>query len=744
MLTTSSARRRLLGATTALASAAVAVFILPASCLAQAATALPTVPVDTAADVACPLDSTMVGKSQIDAKSILGASDTATLLSGVPGVALSSGGGISSLPIVHGMADDRNKTLVDGVPVTSACPNHMNPALSYIAPTNTGHVAVIAGITPVSSGGDSIGSTITVDPPSPMFAKAGETYAAHGSATTAFRSIDRQITTGGDITAATQDVSLGYSGSWTRARDSHDGDGDRILASSFESQSHNATLAARGGDSEVVVRGGHQITPYEGFPNQRMDLTGNTSNYLNLGYDGDFNWGKLDAKVYWQNAKHEMNFLGERNSMMPMPMNTDGTDAGYSLKAELPVTKDDTLRLGNEYHSYRLSDWWPPVKGVYPSMGNNTFQNINEGSRDVLGTFAELEKKWTPAWTSVVGVRNDIVWMNTGDVAGYSSCNSGSVSMMNPMMSTCSQAPGGLNYARDSAAFNAQNHQKTDTNFDVTATTQYEASTINTDEAGFARKTRSPNLYERYAWSTGTMASSMINWTGNGADYVGNINLRPETANTASVSTGWHDAARQDWDVKLTPYYTYVQNYIGVDKLILGVTPGVNQLQFANHDAQLFGFDLSGSKSLVKGAAYGDLDVSGIAGFVKGMQVNNGNSLYHMQPINADISLNHHLGNWASTAEVRMVDNKSVTNPLQNEQITPGFAVLNWRTSYQLENITFAFGIDNLLNKQYYDPNGGADVAAWRAAGTAYDNTHTMDALPASGRSFNAGVTVKF
>jgi len=723
MLTMSSVRRRrILGATTALASAAVAAFILPASCLAQAATALPPVPVDTAAEAPCPLDTTTIGKSQINAQSILGASDTAALLSGVPGVGLSAGGGISSLPIVRGMADDRNKTLVDGVPVTSACPNHMNPALSYIAPSNTGHVSVIAGITPVSAGGDSIGSSITVDPPAPMFAKAGEKYAAHGSATTSFRSVNRQISTAGDLTAATEDVSLGYSGSWTRARESHDGDGDRILNSQFENQSHNATFAARNDNTELVLRGGHQMTPYEGFPNARMDLTGNTSNYVNAGVSGDYGWGKLDGKVYWQNAKHEMDFLPGRNTTGHMPMDTDGTDAGYSIKGEIPLTKEDTLRVGSEFHSYRLRDWWPPTGSTANGMMSpNTFININEGQRDQIGTFGEWQKQWSPQWTSLLGVRNDIIMMNTGDVAGYSN---------NAM----------AHYGTDARAFNAQDHHKTDVNYDVTATTSYEATPNNTDEIGFARKTRSPNLYERDAWSTGAMAASMIGWFGNGTEYVGNLNLRPETANTISVSGGWHDAQQKNWSIKVTPYYTYVQDYIGVNKLASTTTPGISLLQFANHDAQLFGFDLSGSKVLVKGASYGDVDVSGMAGFVKGMQVNNGNSLYHMQPLNADLSLNHRLGNWASTAELRLVDNKSVTNPLQNEQVTPGFAILNWKTTYQLENIVFAFGIDNLLNKQYYDPNGGAYVSYWRATNTAA----AMDALPASGRSFNAGVTVKF
>ncbi|HVI50554.1 MAG TPA: TonB-dependent receptor plug domain-containing protein [Candidatus Sulfotelmatobacter sp.] len=722
MLTiTRVSRRFFLSATTAI--------LLPVAALAQEApTALPAVPVQTESGDTCPLHTENIDKKQVDAKSVLGTTDSASLLSGTPGVALASGGGISSLPIVQGLADDRNKTLVDGVPITSACPNHMNPAMSYIAPSNSGHITLVAGLTPVSAGGDSIGSVITVDPAAPMYAEHGEGYAVHGSAGTYYRSNNHQIGANGDVTAATENISLGYNGSWTRARDASDGNGDSILASAFESQSHNLALGMRNENEQLVLRAGHQLTPYEGFPNQRMDLTGNTSNYVNGGYTGEYGWGKLDGKIYWQHARHAMDFfMSERNTTMHMPMDTKATDAGYSLKAEVPLTKDDTLRIGNEFHHYHLDDWWPPVMTMVSAMGPNTFYNINDGRRDVLGTFAEWEKAWDNQWTSLLGVRNDTVMMDTGNVSGYNFTNNG-----------------GNNYLADSTAFNAQSHKKTDYNVDLTAMGRYEATAINTDEFGYARKTRSPNLYERYAWSTGTMASSMINWFGNGSDYVGNLHLRPETANTFSVSSGWHDAQRKDWSFKVTPYYTYVQDYIGVNLLKSNVTPGVNQLQFANHDAQIFGFDISGSKSLAKDESYGDFDVASTLGLAKGMQMNNGNSLYHMQPLTANVSLNHRLGSWSSTAELRMVDNKSVTNPLQNEPLTAGFAILNWRTSYQLDDITFAFGIDNLLNKQYYDPNGGSYISGWRSLGSTYDNTHAMEALPASGRSFNVGMTVKF
>ncbi len=67
-------------------------------------------------------------------------SDTAKMLQNIPGVHANGAGGVSSLPTVHGLADDRLRIKVDGMDLIASCPNHMNPALSYLDP-GTGRYA---------------------------------------------------------------------------------------------------------------------------------------------------------------------------------------------------------------------------------------------------------------------------------------------------------------------------------------------------------------------------------------------------------------------------------------------------------------------------------------------------------------------------------------------------------------------------------------------------------------------------
>ncbi|MDZ4211346.1 MAG: TonB-dependent receptor, partial [Methylotenera sp.] len=59
-----------------------------------------------------------------------------------------------------------------------------------------------------------------------------------------------------------------------------------------------------------------------------------------------------------------------------------------------------------------------------------------------------------------------------------------------------------------------------------------------------------------------TMVMNMVNWVGDGNGYVGNLNIKPETAHTLSATANWHDNAQQNWNLKVTPYFTYVDDYI--------------------------------------------------------------------------------------------------------------------------------------------------------------------------------------
>lgn len=160
----------------------------------------------------------------------LKSSDTAELLSGEPGVAFATGGGVSSLPVVRGQADDRVLVYVDCMCLTSACANHMNPPLSYIAAANVSSIGVSAGVTPVSYGGDNIGGIIHVDSDQPLFANPGEHVTAGGSVSSYYRSNNRAIGGAFSGTVANSNLSFGVTGAIDHASNYKDGHGNTVTS----------------------------------------------------------------------------------------------------------------------------------------------------------------------------------------------------------------------------------------------------------------------------------------------------------------------------------------------------------------------------------------------------------------------------------------------------------------------------------------------------------------------------------
>ena len=645
--------------------------------------------------------------------------NSADMLAGVPGVSLHGNGELATIPFLRGLGDERTKITVDGMTVSSACPNHMNPTLSYVAPAQAAQVTVLAGITPVSLGGDSLGGTISVETAMPAFAEPGSGLSESGTFTGFYRSNGNNW--GGSLNEgiASEHFSVGYVGSFTTTDDYSDGAGHKVTSTYAQSTDHAVTLAAQYGHSYFVATGSFHHVPFEGFVNAFMDLTHNNATSLNVRYRRTLSAGSFDAHFYWQNTLHEMNFLSDKVAVdgvgSSMPMNTHGRDLGYLIRYEYALSARHTFRAGNELHHFRLDDWWPPVAGMAPMMGPDTFININNGRRTRLGTYAEFFSHWNARWSTLIGLRNDTVWSNAGDVQGYSSM-----------------------YAADAAAFNAEKHSRTDVNFDLTALARYEASAHVALEFGYARKNRSPNLYERYTWSTNMMAASMIGWFGDGNMYYGNVALKPETGNVVSGTLLLHSQSPKPWEVKLTPHVNFIHDYIDVDVASMSMMGmGTQLLRFANHDARIGGGDISGFATLWSNNSAGAGRLSASGAWLHGTRTDSDTPLYQMMPLNLRLGFDDVAKGFSGGFGAEMVDSKSRLDPNRMELRTPGYALFNVHAAYKTKYVQGGFRVDNLANRLYELPLGGNNIDIYSATGM-------MNPVTGRGRSASINLAATF
>ncbi len=698
-------------------------------------------------------------------------SDTARLLQDMPGVSLYGAGGVSSLPAIHGMADDRVRIKLDGMDLVAACPNHMNPALSYVDPTNVGVLTVYAGVTPVSVGGDSIGGSIIAETPEPEFAAPGQGSLVKGQVGAFYRSNANARGGNASATYANEMLNVSYSGAsseadnYTAARDfkttaatgrpGHTLPLDEVGSTAYKTRNQTLGFALKGGSHLVEAKLGYQDIPYELYPNQRMDMLGNTQHRLNLRYLGRFDWGSLEARAYRETVRHHMDFGDDKQFIYGpnppstiiapgMPMDTEGKTTGASVKADIQLSIRDLLRVGGEVQHYRLDDWWPPspsslagmfsgpgVPATTGGMAPNTFWNINDGKRDRLGVFGEWEASWNREWFTLLGARVEQVKMDTGPVQGYNNT---------AMYDGAPWFP--------ATTFNARDRRRTDDNLDLTALARYTPDAERSLEFGYARKTRSPNLYERYSWSLNGMALEMNNFVGDGNGYFGNPDLKPEVANTLSATADWHDAARTR-ELRITPYYTRVTDFIDAvqwnrttnQQATVLTTNVFTALRYVNQPARLYGVDISGRMPLAK-TGWGAWGLKGLLNYTNGKNRSTGDDLYNIMPLNAKLALTHQLGGWDNSLELVMVDAKDKVSDQRNEIKTPGYSLVNLRASYSWRQARVDFGVENLFDKFYSLPLGGAYTgqgATMSLAGMPWGI-----AVPGMGRSFYTAVNLKF
>ena len=688
-------------------------------------------------------------KDKINSR-VIDSSDAGSLLNYFVGSDNISNAGSSGMPVIHGLADDRIKVRVDGMDLISGCASHSNSPFSYIDINNISKLKVFAGITPVSMGGDSIGGTVIVDSKAPEYSKSSEII-KKGSLRSSFRSNNQAFGANINTVIATDKLYFKYSGNYTDAKNYSSADDFKVGAtivgrdwidaaeagsSAYKISNHLFNLGSKKGSSELNLKVSIQHSPYQGLINQRMDMTGNDSRSFNLKYSDKFNWGNIEARTYIESTDHAMNFGSDKQYWYPNnapgnPMDSEGINLGFTVKADINLDENNTLTVGSEFQRYRLDDLW--AASGSGSMSPNTFVNINDGSRDRYDIYGELTNLWEPDLLISVGLRYGMVRMNAGEVHGYADLNT----------------YGGMtnNQKANSDTFNASDRTRTNHNWDLTALAEYIISPTLTSELGYAIKNRSPNLYERYTWSTWTMAANMNNSYGDGNGYVGNINLNPEKAHTIAWSADWHDSKKDDYQVKFNPYYTYVEDYIDavtcgeVGKSCMSRSDGFSTLSLDNQSARIFGFDISAYKNLGYYSYFGDLRVTSLLAYVRGRNNDTHDNLYRIMPLNLKATLEQNKGAWSNRLEVMLVKEKGKTSAIRNENQTPGYGLVNITSDYSYKNVILNLSVANVFDRRYSDPLGGTYLGQGSTMMTGVKNG---TAVPGMGRSFNVGVLYNF
>ena len=671
--------------------------------------------------------------------------DTGKLIDNFLGGNSIHNGGFSSLPMIQGLSDDRIKIKIDGMDLIASCANHMNAPLSYSDPVNIKNISVLAGLSAVDQGGDNIGGVIKIDTVKPIFS-VDENQIFSGQFGTKYKSNNKTISANISLNTADQDTALSYFGSYVKAENYYAGgtfkdaglaasdrgwlDSDEVGSTAYKNQNHQVSFSKVIDNEIYQVIAAYHDSPYENFDNQRMDSVGNKNYQLNLSQKGEYEWGKLTSRIYVDDTNHKHNFGPDKQytynngsgQSYGMPMEADGITAGLAVDTEIFLNDQDTLKVGSEIQYYQLDDTWASNSGE-GMMTGNAFLNINNGKRNRFDIYGQLDSLWTENWITSLGARLGIVQTDSDDVHGYNQTNMNS------------------NQLADSDTFNASKRKKTDENINISLLTRYNMEEDSSVELGYSMKTRSPNLYQRYTWSTWTMAANMNNLYGDGNGYVGNIDLEPETAHKIGLVLN-HQDDNKNWRIKINPYYTYISDYIDAN-VIANRGDGYRNLKFDNQTATIYGLDVGADMHLFRTLNFGNFNLLSKFNYQKGRNTDADTDLYNMMPPNLTLAINQNVGSWNNSLSMLLVDKKDNVNSTRQERETAGFTKFDFVTSYQWESVSIIGEIENILDKSYADPLGGEYLGQGATMSTGITRANGTQVY-AMGRSFNVALSYSF
>ena len=119
-----------------------------------------------------------------------------------------------------------------------------------------------------------------------------------------------------------------------------------------------------------------------------------------------------------------------------------------------------------------------------------------------------------------------------------------------------------------------------------------------------------------------------------------------------------------------------------------------------------------------------------------------GDDLYNIMPLNAKLTVAQKLGNWSHRAELQLVSAKTDVSDVRQEMQTPGYGLVNLRASYEPKQVRVDFGVENLFDKFYALPLGGA--YSGQGSTMSLNTIPWGIPVPGKGRSVYVGLNIKF
>lgn len=665
--------------------------------------------------------------------------DLANWLASIPGANINSNGPITGIAQYRGLFGDRVGTSINGHPIIGAGPNAMDTPLSYSTPLIVESMTVYRGIAPVSAAMNTLGGAIDVEMRKAE-TSAGDTVQAHGDIQAGYRSNNAAKTLSAVGNFSRNDVGVLLYANRQKGDSMQSGDGTDIFPTQFDKTQVGTDLRYSGNDSNIGLSYHYTDTQDSGTPALPMDIEYIESHRVNL--DGEF------ALSGWT-ALWQLGYLDADHGMTNFHLRTNSNPMKYRRNTALADTFDMKFAINQTF------DFGEITIGVdgFNATHDSVITNPNNAMFKVVN-FNNVKDERYGLFTQWQGNLEDTK-MQLGVRVKHARANAGQVSSSMAMMDMSSDMGGSMDMGSDMSGgmddempsmgslaktlqddFNKADRKVSDTNIDIAFSTETSINQHLAIYAGVGLKNRAPSYQERYLWTPMEATGGLAD----GHTYIGNINLKSETAYQSDIGLTWQNDTAM---IKPHVFYQHIDNYIqGTPLDMMNMEAKMmasmmanddSPLQFNNVDAKLYGIDVNWAYQLSD-----ELGLSGIASYVRGKRRDISDNLYRIAPLNGQIALSYLKGDIAANLTFVAVAGQTNVSQTNVEQTTSGYGLVNVDAEYYYgDALTLRVGVDNLLDREYQNHLGGYNRVN-------NSDIPVMSRLPSEGLSAWAEATYSF